>query len=146
MSKPTYGARSSRVLTTLHPDLRRVFQTILSLGYDHSLIEGYRDQETQDFYYDTGRSKVRFPDGKHNTKPSLAVDVMPWFKDRPHIDWQHSQSIAHFAGVVRGVASMLYTMGEIRHLVRWGGDWDKDYDVREKQWDDTPHYELYKPE
>lgn len=144
--KPSYGARSTKVLNTLHPDLQKVFSTVLSLGYDHALIEGHRNEGDQNFYYDTGKSKVRFPDGKHNTIPSMAVDTMPWFTTRPHIDWKHSPSIAHFAGVVRGVAAMLYNMGEIKHLVRWGGDWDKDYDVREKQWDDTPHYELYKPE
>ena len=76
----------------------------------------------------------------------MAVDSMPWLTDRPHIDWEHSPSIYHFAGVVKGVAFMLYQMGEIKHLVRWGGDWDNDFDVREKQWVDSPHYELYKPE
>ena len=140
-----YGARSSRVLSTLHPDLQRVFQAVLDLGFDHSLIEGHRTEEDQNYYFDSGRSKVKFPDSKHNTLPSEAVDAMPYFKTHPHIDWQHKPSIFHFAGVVRGVAAMLYEQGEITHMVRWGGDWDKDFDVREKQWDDTPHFELYTP-
>ena len=72
----------------------------------------------------------------------MAVDAMPWFQDPPNIDWRHSPSIYHFAGVVKGVAIMLYNMGEIKHLIRWGGDWDRDFDVREKQWNDLAHYEL----
>jgi len=141
----SYGARSNRVLKTLHSDLQRIFETVLSMGFDHSLIEGHRDEETQNFYYDQGKSKLRYPGSKHNQSPSLAVDAMPWFVKRPHIDWGHSPSIYHFAGVVRGVASMLFHTGQISHLIRWGGDWDKDFDVREKQWDDTPHFELYQP-
>ena len=146
MSKPEYGPRSRRVLATLHPDLQKVFPTVLGLGYDHSLIEGHRSEEDQNFFYDQGKSKVKFPNSKHNSLPSLAVDAMPWFKTLPHIDWRHSPSIYHFAGVVKGVAAMLYHMGEIKHLIRWGGDCDNDFEVREKQWDDSPHYELYEPE
>ena len=143
--KPQYGSRSKQVLDTLHPDLQKIFQTALSLGYDHSLIEGFRGQARQNALFKASKTKVQWPKGKHNHLPSLAVDAMPYFKKAPHIDWQHSPSIHHFAGVIRGIAAMLYNMGEIKHLVRWGGDWDKDYDVREKQWDDTPHYELYQP-
>lgn len=142
---PKYGARSMVTLGTLHPDLQKIFKTVLGMGYDHSLIEGHRGQSKQDRLFDEGKSKVKFPDGKHNSYPSLAVDAMPYFKDKPHIDWEHRPSIFHFAGIVRGVAFMLFSMGEITHLVRWGGDWDNDFDVREKQWDDSPHYELYKP-
>ena len=116
MSKPEYGPRSRRVLATLHPDLQKVFTTVLGLGYDHSLIEGHRSEEDQNFFYDQGKSKVKFPNSKHNSLPSLAVDAMPWFKTLPHIDWRHSPSIYHFAGVVKGVAAMLYHMGEIKHL------------------------------
>jgi peptidoglycan LD-endopeptidase CwlK len=143
--KPKYGPRSRKVLGTLHVDLQIIFQAVLSLGYDHSLIEGHRDKETQNFYFDQGKSKIRWPKGRHNTVPSEAVDAMPWFTSLPHIDWKHEPSIHHFAGVVRGVAAMLYNMGEIKHRIRWGGDWDRDYNVREDQWDDLPHFELYKP-
>jgi peptidoglycan L-alanyl-D-glutamate endopeptidase CwlK len=142
---PSYGKRSRKVLATLHPDLQVVFQAVLTLGFDHSLIEGHRDEETQNFYYDQGKSKLRFPGSKHNQLPSLAVDAMPWHNSLPHIDWDHFPSIFHFAGVVRGVAAMLYSEGKITHLIRWGGDWDRDFDVREKQWDDLPHFELYQP-
>lgn len=140
-----YGARSSRVLSTLHTDLQRIFQVVLDLGFDHSLIEGHRSKEDQDYYYESGKSKVQYPNSKHNTLPSLAVDAMPYFKDMPHIDWGHKPSIYHFAGVVKGVAASLFAQGETTHLVRWGGDWDNDFDVREKQWDDSPHFELYTP-
>lgn len=144
---PKYGNRSLEVLMTLHPDLKLVFRTVLKLGFDHSLIEGHRSEARQDslFYANPPRTKVKWPNSKHNSLPSMAVDAMPWFDSKPHIDWQHSPSIYHFAGVVRGVAAQLYAEKKITHLIRWGGDWDKDFDVREKQWNDSPHYELYKP-
>mgnify|MGYP001385441952 CR=1 FL=1 len=142
---PRYGDRSLRVLETLHPDLQLIFKTVLATGFDHTLICGHRPQKEQDEAFALGRSKVRFPNSKHNSTPSMAVDAMPWFRTAPNIDWSHSASIYHLAGVVRGVATGLYQQGKISHLVRWGGDWDGDFDVREKQWDDSPHYELYKP-
>lgn len=142
---PNYGPKSLVVMATLHTDLQKVFRTVLAAGYDHTLICGHRGQEDQDEAFAKGLSKVKFPNSAHNSDPSMAVDAMPWFTTAPNIDWSHKPSIYHFAGFVKGTAAALYQKGEISHLVRWGGDWDSDFDVREKQWDDSPHYELYKP-
>lgn len=144
--RPRYGERSLSVLATLHPDLQLIFRSVLEAGFDHVLICGHRPKADQDKAFAEGKSKVKFPNSKHNSQPSMAVDAMPWFKTAPNIDWGHSASIYHLAGIVRGIATSLYLQGKISHLVRWGGDWDGDFDVREKQWDDSPHYELYKPE
>jgi len=142
---PRYGDKSLMVLDTLHPDLQLVFKTVLEMGVDHTLICGHRPKAEQDRAFAEGKSKVKFPDSKHNSLPSMAVDAMPWFKTAPNIDWGHKPSIYHLAGIVKGVAATLYQQGKIGYLVRWGGDWDSDFDVREKQWDDSPHYELYRP-
>ena len=142
---PAYGARSRRVLATLHQDLRLIFQAVLDAGFDHSLLEGYRDEETQNRYFREGISKARFPHSKHNVSPSMAVDAMPWFRQTPNIDWTHQPSFYHFAGVVRGVALEKFRAGDIKHLIRWGGDWNNNFDVREKEWVDAAHFELYLP-
>ena len=68
---------------------------------------------------------------KHNQEPSLAVDVAPW-----PIDWNDSHRFYHFAGFVLGIAAAL----NIR--LRWGGDWDSDFDLRDQTFFDLPHFEL----
>lgn len=143
---PKFGRRSFEVRNALHPDLMLIFDTVIQ-HFDCSLIEGYRPKERQDMLFEQGFSDVKWPNGKHNVSPSLAVDAMPWHQERPHIDWAHSKSITHLAGFVRGVAVVLFSQRRITHLIRWGGDWDRDFDVRERQaFNDSPHYELYLPE
>jgi len=139
---PVYGDMSRKVLATLHIDLQSVFSHVLQLGADHILLCGYRDQHAQHQAFIDGKSKLDWPNSRHNTMPSLAVDVAPYYRSQPHIDWNYIPGIYHFAGVVRGVAAELYQQKIITHRIRWGGDWDRDFDVREKQWNDLMHYEL----
>jgi peptidoglycan L-alanyl-D-glutamate endopeptidase CwlK len=101
---------------------------------DCSIICGQRGEEEQNEHFRAGRSKVKFPNSRHNASPSLAVDVIPYpFKPE---DWENRELFAHFAGVVRGIA---YTM-EIP--IRWGGDWDLDFRIKETRFFDGPHFEL----
>ena|SRR5690554_1079690 len=137
---PSYSDKSSSKLSTCHPDLQRIFGFVISF-FDHSIIEGYRDQERQDRFFREGKSKVKFPHGKHNSYPSMAVDAAPW-----PIDWRDRERFSLFAGVVIDVAEYLYACGEIEHLVRWGGDWDMDTEVVDNGFDDLPHFELYHPQ
>jgi len=74
--------------------------------------------------YNSGRSKVKWPDGKHNRSPSMAVDAAPY-----PIDWQDRERFYYFAGYVMGVADMLHAEGLITHRLRYGGDWDRDAQV-----------------
>ena len=30
--------------------------------------------------------------------------------------------------------------------IRWGADWDQDYDIDDEKWRDWPHFELIKKE
>ena len=60
--------------------------------------------------------------------PSMAVDVMPYFKDSPHIRWDDTESVIVFSKTVKSIAQRLGIN------IRWGGDFTsfKDY----------PHWEL----
>ncbi len=79
----------------------------------------------------TGKSQVKFPHGKHNTNPSLAVDAAPY-----PIDWQDRERFTLFAGFVLCIAA---SMGV---TLRWGGDWDLDWQVRDNSFDDLLHFEI----
>ena len=41
-----------------------------------------------------------------------------------------------FAGFVLGVANQMGIK------LRWGGDWDQDFEVQDNKFDDFPHFEL----
>jgi peptidoglycan L-alanyl-D-glutamate endopeptidase CwlK len=123
------------------------------LHYDCTIIEGHRDMVTQNSYYNQGRSKVRWPDGKHNKSPSQAVDAAPYISGRgipwpkAPTDWNDSgqrntyikdtNQFYHFAGFVIGMAETLDIP------IRWGGDWDMDNDFRDNKFDDLVHFELH---
>ena len=136
-----YSAKSRRVLDSCHSDLIMIFEIVLPM-MDHSNIEGERTVERQRELFQAGKSKI---DGvtrksKHNHRPSLAIDAVPY-----PIDWKDRERLTLFAGHVLAVAHMLYRQGLISHKVRWGGDWDKDTEVKDNNFDDLVHFELYKP-
>ena len=72
-----------------------------------------------------------FPKGRHNALPSKAVDVAPY-----PIDWEDREGFILFAGYVLGVASQLGLN------IRWGGDWDGDFDLSDNEFDDLVHFEM----
>ena len=134
---PKFGTRSTKNLEECHPDLQAVFQEVIK-HFDCAVIEGYRGKEEQEEAFRTGRSKARFGQSKHNQIPSMAADVMP----HP-IDWSDLNRMRYFAGYVVGIASYMKEKGIIDHSVRWGGDWDKDTEVKDNRFQDLPHFELY---
>ena len=127
---PRFGRRSKTNLRTAHLDLIRLFDKVIK-EYDCSILQGYRNQEEQDRLYYEGRSKLQYPDSKHNSNPSLAVDVIPY-----PIDWNDRERFYHFAGYVKGVASGLGIK------IRWGGDWDRDGDLTDQNFNDLFHIEI----
>ncbi len=96
-----------------------------------AVLEGHRDQEAQDAAYAAGRTKVKWPEGKHNRMPSLAVDLAP-----TPIDWNDREKFTLFAGFVIGLARAQGLK------LRWGGDWNGNFDVKDNRFDDLVHFEL----
>lgn len=125
---PRFSARSLKELNTCHNDLQVLFKTVVH-HYDCSVLCGFRDETAQNMAYNGGRSKLKWPDSKHNKKPSMAVDVVPY-----PVDWNNFNEFHHFAGYVKGVAEMLHYEGLMIHRLRWGGNFEGMFD--------GPHYEL----
>lgn len=127
---PSFGSSSSTRLATCHPKLQELFNEVIK-NYDCSILQGERTKEEQDEYFRTGRSKVQYPNSKHNSSPSNAVDVVPF-----PIDWNDWNRFYHFAGYVKGVADGLGIK------IRSGIDWDGDNDFNDNSFNDAPHFEL----
>lgn len=135
---PVFGKRSQERLAACHPDLQTVFNEVVK-SFDCSIVCGHRGEAEQNQAYEQGKSKLQFPESKHNTTPSLAADAAPY-----PINWNDRERFYLFAGYVLGVAERLYQDGAITHRLRWGGDWDRDTDVKDQRFNDLPHFELVK--
>lgn len=120
-------------LNTCHPDLIRVMVEVEKY-YDCTILCGHRGQEEQDAAFAAGTSKLKWPNGNHNATPSNAVDATPF-----PIDWNNVKAMHLFAGFVIGIAA---GMGVD---LRWGGNWDRDWDLADNRFNDYPHFELFHP-
>ena len=125
-----FGKRSKERLSTCDNKLQKIFNEVIKY-VDCSVLEGYRNGERQNKLYDEGKTKVQYPNGRHNSNPSRAVDVAPY-----PIDWDDRERFHLFAGFVLGIAK---SMGI---TLRWGGDWDQDWTVMDNKFDDFPHFEI----
>ena len=127
---PYFGKKSKERLNTCDSNLQKVFNEVIK-HVDCSVLEGHRSKDRQNKLYEEGKTKVKYPNGRHNRQPSSAVDVTPY-----PVDWKDRERQTLFAGFVIGVASQMGIN------LRWGGDWDQDFQVVDNRFDDFPHFEL----
>lgn len=135
---PRFSLKSQDRLNTCHPLLQELFNSVVK-EYDCAVIEGHRARRKQNQLYLGGKSKVKWPDSKHNIMPSEGVDVAPWIKGKG-IPWKEPNNFYVFSGYVLGKAK------EMGIQVRWGGDWDGDHDVNDQWFNDLGHWELLSTE
>jgi len=129
-----FGKKSGEKLDQTSYGIQYVMREALATQVmDFSVIEGHRGKDKQDEYYASGKSKVRFPDGKHNKKPAKAVDAVPY------IDGSLSWNKLHccvLAGVILACAAKLGIS------IRWGGNWDMDGEpITDQDFQDLVHFE-----
>jgi len=133
---PSFSPQSNTHLDTCNQDIQRLFRVVV-LTYDCSVLEGHRGEELQTKYRIQGKSRVAWPNGKHNAKPSNAVHVVPypfpgWTKEK---EIEVIRSCYHFAGYVRRIAE------ELGIKIRWGGNWDRDTVMNDQTFMDLIHWE-----
>jgi peptidoglycan L-alanyl-D-glutamate endopeptidase CwlK len=127
---PEFGKRSRKSLDSADPKLRQLFDEVVKT-FDCSVLCGFRNEEEQEEAYHSGKSKVQWPNSKHNTFPSMAVDVAPW-----PIDWRDERRFDYFAGYVQAVADRLGIK------IRWGGNFNGNGSLKDDNWLDRDHFEL----
>lgn len=134
---PKFSNASKAKLATCHPDLQLLFNEVIKF-FDCRVLEGFRNQADQDKAFEAGNSKLRWPNGKHNRTPSIAVDVAPY-----PIDWKKRDRFYWFSGFVLGIAEQLKAQGKMTHAIRYGGDWNSNYEITdERGLQDLVHFEL----
>ena len=119
-------------LSTCHSDLQLILYKLINF-IDFSVVCGTRNEEDQTKAYNSGHSKVQYPNSRHNTNPSLAVDIIPY-----PTGWKKKENFYYIAGMVKAIAI------ENGIRIRWGGDWDGDNDFTDQRFNDLAHFELIK--
>jgi peptidoglycan LD-endopeptidase CwlK len=127
---PFFSDRSKKALESCDIRLQTLFNEVIK-HVDCTILCGHRNQEDQEHAFEMGTSKVHFPNSRHNTFPSKAVDVALC-----PIDWKDEKSFVYFAGFVQGIAAMLNIK------IRSGVDWDGDFQLKDENFFDGPHFEL----
>lgn len=137
---PSFSKASLDKLDTCDPRIKMIFGEVVKY-VDCTILCGHRSKEEQDIAVAEKKSKTPWPNSKHNSTPSKAVDAAPY-----PVKWgeqgtpeQRRKDIARFylfAGYVKSAADSM------RIKIRWGGDWDSDMDFNDQNFDDLPHFEL----
>lgn len=131
---PKFGRKSNMNLNSAHPDLQRLFREIVKT-YDCSVLWGHRSEDQQNEMYLSVPpvTKVQWPHSKHNSVPSMAVDVAPWIDG--NVTFEPRQCY-HFAGYVQAIADRMGID------IRCGADWDSDNNINDQSFRDIIHFEL----
>lgn len=142
---PKYSTASLNKLGTCHCDLQTIFKYLIQI-HDVTIICGHRGEKAQNKAYFSGNSTKKFPTGNHNKSPSMAVDAMKYYKQKPHLRWGDKKAVfIEIKDAIFEIAAGLLQQGIISHKVRWGGDWDMDGDYDDQRLNDLVHFELVKP-
>lgn len=134
-----FSGKSLAQLTTCHIDLQALANAVLTI-HDCTVVCGWRSKDKQNKAFHLGNSTTKYPKSKHNSLPSMAIDLGPYIPNQDVL-YNREQTL-YFAGIVLGIAHMLYESGIMEHRIRWGGDWDSDNDFKEHKFYDGIHFEL----
>ncbi len=121
-----FSRRSKEKRDTCHEDIIEILDEAIQY-MDFTVVCGHRNEEDQNLAYDEGFSKLRFPNSRHNKLPSIAVDIVPYFKEKPHLRWEDEESFHQLNELISKIARLK------------GIDLDWGFDL----WGwDMPHYQL----
>ena len=129
---PSFGNTSIERLLTCHVLIQQILNKAIE-KIDFCVVCGHRGKKEQDDCFKSGASKLKFPLSKHNTLPSMAVDIAFWNGEK--LVWDAKQA-AYLAGYIMATAD---SMGI---KIRLGADWDRDGDITDENFLDLPHIEL----
>lgn len=138
-----FSKSSEERIATLHPDLQRVLRKAINV-VDFSVIDGLRNEESQKKAVANKRSKVNFPNSRHNRskrddgtydyKVADAVDVAPYPIQWPNINKQTAREYVRRMGRFYLLAGVIKACAIIEQVeLKWGGEF--------KNFFDGPHFQ-----
>ena len=133
---PRFSKASVSKLSTCHRELQILFYEVIKY-FDCTVVTGFRNEEDQEQAFRDGNTQLHWPHGNHNKLPSMAIDVSPY-----PINWVDNRRFYWFAGFVMGIAQKLRDEGKMTMSIRFGGDWNRDYEIKDNKFNDLVHFEL----
>ncbi|MDA0780776.1 MAG: M15 family metallopeptidase [Rickettsiales bacterium] len=127
---PFFSKHSLQKLETCDARLQEICHEAIKI-YDFTVLCGKRDEEEQNNLLIQGKTKLEFPNSKHNKFPSQAVDIAPC-----PIDWSDFGRFRLLAGIIFGIAHSKNVK------IRWGGDWNMNWNSGDENFLDLVHFEL----
>jgi hypothetical protein len=127
---PYFGDKSRANLVTCRSELIRIANIVIKY-FDCSVVWGFRDKDAQDDAFRMGYSLVEWPNSKHNTNPSWAMDLAPY-----PIDWNDRDRFIYLAGHVMLIAH------DLGIPLTWGGDWNRNNIIKDERFQDLGHFQL----
>jgi len=119
---PSFSKRSADKLVTCDERLQILFNEVVKT-FDCTILDGHRGEKEQNEAFNSGRSKAKYPQSRHNSYPSMAVDCVPY-----PINWDDLPRFHRFAGFVQATGIQMGIK------VKWGGDF--------KGFFDGPHFQI----
>lgn len=84
---PHFGKTSTTNLEECDLRLQDIAKKVIQI-LDFSIIEGHRGKDKQDDLFDQRKTKLRYPQSKHNSEPSKAFDWVPY-----PVDWRGEKEL-----------------------------------------------------
>lgn len=137
MSRYKPGTGSLKKLKMLRRELRRICLAMYDKDIvDFGVLYSWRGEQEQNRAYESGASKLKFPNSKHNKIPSDAVDLQVYIKGKGYMT--DKENAIFLAGMFMATAVELGYKGK----VRWGGNWDMDGEIiTDQRLQDFMHFE-----
>ena len=112
---------------------------------NHRILCGIRTESEQRKAYQEGKTQRQFPNSAHNIYPgkeySEAFDFIPTpfkgYPDKSKSDYGKRLAEWYMIGAVYKVLS-----DEMGIPIRWGGDWNNNWDIYDNNFDDLGHIEI----
>jgi peptidoglycan LD-endopeptidase CwlK len=120
---PKFSERSLQQLNTCCHELQDICNEAIK-EMDFTVICGHRGEKEQNEAFERGASKLKYPNSKHNTNPSIAVDIAPY-----PIKWTDKKRFIELSKIMKRIAK------EKNIELVWGGDW---------KMQDLVHFEIKK--
>lgn len=95
---PQFGQKSLTKLAECHTDLQIILNDLIEV-MDVTILCGTRGEAEQNEAFTSGKSKLQWPDSKHNSSPSMAVDIAPY-----PVDWNNIHTFERMCGIIEGIA------------------------------------------
>lgn len=132
-----FGTISEYNLSSCSPPLQHLLREAIRRApkwLDFAVTCGHRNQVDQDKAFRDKASTKQWPNSKHNTLPSRAVDIRPASPFNAK-DWNDKLRFARIIGFIECIAV------ELGIPIRLGMDWDRDGQSIDETFIDLPHIE-----